>query len=288
MILAGLLDYVDPLGVMMSKCWLWCARTFASEYEIVVVHDRPIPEVKAFASLLGGVRFEKMDRTGNRIDRALCGPLGSVAQEFKIPFLKHVHDAKWPPFVFVDADALIVGNIGVLSRVLSKKQPFVATTEAKVAWAKQYRIVNTGVFAYDPSSELISYEKLYLEWLSSNKVLRFPTGEQGLIIPLLHKAGYDWEHPDMGYEYNVLADAAIVDRADEGGISIRVAPKPQHLIEVGWIADWHGYGCPRPARVVHAISRWKWWNCPATEKLWVYLKSQVEKVERGASCPRPS
>lgn len=263
----------------MSKCWLMQARRHCPQWEIVVLHDREIPEIKDFARRFSGVRFEHFDRSLNDIVHPGSGPMGSMAQNFKIPFLQHVHNHKWDPFVFVDADALIVGDIADLAVAVTDK-PFVATTEARVRWRPEYKICNTAVFAYRSSSNLLSHEALRAEWLSTDRVIKFPTGEQGLIVPYLYRIGYNWEHPLIGPEYNTFSDAANVQQADDNGIVVTIDDGPaQGTIVADWIRAWIGWGCRREARIVHAISHWKWWNCPKTEKLWSFLTDKVRSLE---------
>lgn len=273
MILATILDYTERPGILMSKAWIVRAKRFCPDWDIVVLHARDIPEIMEFAGRFDRISFERMDLASNEIRKELCGRFGTISQNYKIPFLRHVHDAKWPPFVFVDADAMILGDISSLGAAVNDK-PFVATTECWLPWSPGHRVVNTGVFAYRPESGLLSYERLHSEWIRCGKILKFPTGEQGLIIPMLHREKYEWEHPAIGPEYNVMAHASVLD-----GNVVRIAKEPPPGTP-DWITWWVGWGCEKEAKIVHAISKWKWWNFAHLNELWSVLVQEVYDAEK--------
>lgn len=274
--LTTIMDYQDRPNVLMCKAWIVRAKKHCPDWDIVIVHSGDIPEIMGFASALGGIRFEKYDVTRNEIRRELCGKFGSNAQNYKIPFIRHVHDAEWPPFVFLDADAMLCGGIEDLFDAV-KDKPFVATTEHAPEWMKGLKVVNTGVFAYRPESRLISYERLLAEWNSFGRILKYPTGEQGIIIPLFAKEGYSWEHPKVGPEFNVIGNAA--DFSMVGGepvVKILKSPPPD---TIDWIGLWTGWGSTKEAKVVHAISQFKWWSFQHLDSMWQRLVSEVYAVE---------
>jgi hypothetical protein len=274
--LVTIMSYQDRPNVLMCKAWLVRAKQHCPDWDIVVAHSSDIPEIMEFANLLGGIRFEKYDITRNEIRSELCGRFGTNAQNHKIPFIRHVHDAEWPTFVFVDADAMLCGDISDLYDV-TKDKPFVATTEHTPAWAKGVKVVNTGVFAYRPESKLISYERLLDEWESFGRTLMYPTGEQGIIIPLFAKEGYSWEHPKIGPEFNVIGNA--VDFSMVGGKPVAKILKTPPPDTIDWIGLWTGWGCTKEAKVVHAISQFKWWSFQHLDPMWQQLVSEVYAVE---------
>lgn len=275
-LLATILDYRDRPNILMSKAWMTRARKHCPEWDITVMHHGEIDEIKEYAARLGGITLERYDITRNEIRKELCGQFGTNAQNYKIPFLRHVHDAKWPPFVFVDADAMICGDISDLADAV-KDKPFVATTESKPEFMKGLRIVNSGVFAYRPESKLISYEAMLDEWNKLGRILKYPTGEQGILIPMFARLGYEWEHPKVGPEYNVFGAAAVFSGSGKDfRVSVAEKPGPE---EIDWVARWVGWGLTKEPKIVHAISQFKWWNSAHLHPMWEKLVSEVIEVE---------
>lgn len=275
------MDYSDPQGVAMCKGWLYLARRFCRATPIIVLHSKPIPEILQFAAHFNNVEVRQMSTSGI-IEPWASGPFGRPAQLFKLGLWRWAEQAGLEEFVFIDADAWIVRDISPLFGAV-KQKAFVCTTEKIIEKGQPGEgepLLNTGVFAYSKSRKLgITYEKLLEEFERCGKLIPVPTGDQGLIWSYFKRLGYNWELPEIGQEYNTFANGIRVEKLGDL-IEVYAAKKPPAGVDP-WAAEWLGWGNREPARIVHAISKYKWWTLPETAPLWNYVVSEVSLLENG-------
>jgi hypothetical protein len=289
--LVTVMNYSDPKEIAMCKGWIYLASRFCPHAQIIILHRDPIPDIASFAEKVGATTAAMS--TDWVPDPDGCGIYGRPAQRFKIGMWKWLVENKVDRFVFVDADAWIVGDISRLFAAADQKA-FVATTERILTQPDEGPtgpLLNTGSFSYVACDRFRITPETFLEELKKcgGKIV-VPTGDQGLLWSLFNRIGYDWELPEIGPEYNTFANGISIEKLGDE-IVVRAAEKPPVDVEK-WVKMWIGWGNPEQARIVHAISGYKWWTLPETEPLWNYVMAEVARVEGGravpASAARPS
>lgn len=279
--LVTIMNYSDPIGIAMCKGWLYLARRFCKAMPITVLHRDPIPEIIQFATNFNSVEIQQMSTKGI-LEPELSGRFGRPAQFFKLGLWRWAELAGLEEFVFIDADAWIVRDISPLFEA-AKQKAFVCTTERVIEKGQPGEgepLLNTGVFAYSKSRKLgITYGKLLEEFERCGKSILAPTGDQGLLWSYFRRLGYNWELPEIGQEYNTFANGIRVEKLGDS-IEVYAAEKPPAGIEP-WASEWLGWGNREPARIVHAISKYKWWTLHETGPLWDYVGSEIDFLEKG-------
>lgn len=131
------------------------------------------------------------------------------------------------PYLFVDADAMIVGDLNELNEVFESKMPIAAIDHEKDIPEHTYELppfINSGVIAInDPKGEFFNWDYLMKFAFDNNFSFRFPQindiipgNDQALIQRYCFIRNYDYHHPKMGTEYNTCAFRIIRTFKDSG------------------------------------------------------------------------
>jgi hypothetical protein len=119
------------------------------------------------------------------------------------------------PFVFIDADALIVGNLGDLEVALEDMPAAFVDHENDIEGHTEMfpPFINSGVFLVnDPHKKILNWDRIFdhavrcgfsFHFKENNR--RIPGTDQALIKSYFDSIGYAYRHEGFGLEYNTCA-----------------------------------------------------------------------------------
>lgn len=265
------------VGSMMCRAWAYLVRRYNPQARLAIFYVEPDQWVLDHIWHMKNVEFHRMSVEGIPTDKKAVG-YAIEGMEYKIAFWDALAAAGIRKTVFVDADAFVLSPLDHLWEIAGEKW-FSAVYEADymtldtaglAACMKPH--LNSGVFCYNAAlGNDITVETLMTQYALDGKV-SWQTGDQGLLNSYFARQSYDWTHPKLEFEWNVMAWTGSVDRADDGEI-VAWSPdkKPQ---TVGATPQWKWWGDKRRAKIFHALWK-KWWDLPEAEKLWEYVKAKV-------------
>lgn len=257
----------------MCKGWLYLIRRSNPGVPVVVFHERPTPELRAFAPW---ARFERLSAEGvlNR-----SSAVGRVCEgmEYKLALWKSVGDVVRGPFVFLDADAWVLGPIDTLIEIAPTKS-FAALEEGVYslgpAFGKTFgpprKHMNSGVFTCSGDG-LITYGALVDQYARDGGI-NWLTGDQGILNAYFDRIGYDWSHPSLDFTWNCMAWTAMTIRADDEKIEVVSGdrPNPKPVMSPNW--SW--FGRRSLVNILHAFWK-KFWELPEMGYLWDYVMRKI-------------
>lgn len=279
--LVTLMDYTDPLPVLMCKVWIYLARRAYPDGEITILHGDRFEKLKPFARR-HRIRCEHISTEGI--------PTAEEWSKLSEP------EAHFPPmrltisvwaaferlgftkFLFVEPDAFILERPALLEKAAETK-PFIGVAE-RARWNFVAPYMNNGVYTYNSTDGFLTYAKLLKFWEDSGRKIPVPVGDQGLINAYLHSIGYSPFHSQVGIEFNCLGANCMVIRADDGGLLVYSGSRPS-FGECGFeFTNWIGWDQALPVKILHFFGpTWKPWQVPSARRLLDYLGRKVAEIE---------
>ena len=159
------------------------------------------------------------------------------------------------PFVFVDADAFIVGDLTALNSLLMAEKPvFFVDHEASVfhKFKLPANFINSGVFvAGQNSRNLLNWPSLYSFGLKKHFVFRFPGyplstipgSDQSLLTSYCLATGYDYRHEVLTNKYNCGAIFAETPTKVDGDWQTTSNGSSVNILHYWDEKPWHA-NCP--------------------------------------------
>jgi len=158
---------------------------------------------------------------------------------FKMYQLSNINE----PFMFIDADAFLLGDINMPLKA-SEDKPFIAVNHQKVpnhCAHLPYKFLNSGVMVVsDP--EFMNFNKL-MQTFIDDRSFKYPGTDQAILNSYVRKIKYDYTHPNIGFEWNSCAGYTVF--TDKGATSIGLDYEHPVYINHYWheFKPWN-VGCP--------------------------------------------
>ena len=108
------------------------------------------------------------------------------------------------PFIFIDADAILLDSVGPLIEA-SRDQPFIAVNHQKIEGHTAHipvDFLNSGLQVWSDPSAMPTFDQLSS---IKNFGLEYPGTDQSILNTVCRIAGYDYTHPDVGLGWNSCA-----------------------------------------------------------------------------------
>lgn len=167
------------------------------------------------------IRFVKMD--GVNIEHVLAPELVDDKSRHNIGFKLYNLCNETEPFIFIDADAIIFHSLQTLVDA-SKDQDFIAVDHQNIPGHTDFisfKFLNSGVqVCSDPS--ILDFDAI-IQLLQRERRFYCPGTDQAALFMYLSFLGYDYHHPDVGFEWNSCAQyTKVIDGELEcRGLDIR-------------------------------------------------------------------
>lgn len=282
MLIVTLMNYEDPTRILMCKAWLYCLRRIHPDAEVLILHYDKFDAIKEFTNRFENVRYQKTDLADipSPVEWTARSPESKCSwMDLTISVWRLYERMSLARFIFIEPDAFVIRDLSGLWKAGSE-MPFVGVAERE-RWGDISPYLNLGVYAYNPSGNFLTYEKLFRYWEENERRVP-PIGDQGLINGYFKSIGYSPFHPDIGIEYNCLAAGAKIIRFDDVEIDVKSGPRPPIGQTGGEFREYIGWDKNVDVHILHAFGpAWKFWMIPATKPLWEYLKGKVEEIEKG-------
>ncbi len=160
------------------------------------------------------------------------------------------------PFLFIDADAMIVGDLSPLKEVFDCKLPM-AGIDHEVDIPRHTLgkppFLNSGILLVnDPDMKVMHWEKLMAFARRNNFLFRFPGtnvivpgNDQALLYRYCDFLNYDYHHPAMGIEYNTCSIKVTETVKEDGVWKSRSENGPVRIFHYWWTyKPWQDVKCP--------------------------------------------
>ena len=173
--------------------------------------------------------------------------------QFKLPVLASLKT----DFIFIDSDAYVLGDLNYLWE-RRKDKPWIGIDHQPLPYhreTRRKRFLNSGVqIVGDPNfynlKEVVkSHEKNNLKPMCTGR-------DQALLFGHFKRTGYDYTHPEIGFEWNSCARVGVIKYEDEKWSGNTRGLRKNHPVYINHY--WAGYkpwiiNCP-----IHASYSMKW------------------------------
>lgn len=273
----SLMDYTDRRSIIMCCAWIELATRYNSGAKITIFHTKPIPRIQAFAGARPKVRFVQFS-IPQATTRLTGGFTHRPVQDLQLGLWHQLSRLHIYKFIYVDADAFIIDSLDDWWSIIGEK-PLIGIPERILSEGGV--LLNAGVFSYADKNGFITFQKLLDQYNRDGEKIIFQAGQQGLLNAYLRRIRYDFRHPRIGHEYNVLAKYSRIVQFNDDQIAVYSGRYPfrkkiKHLItgRREWSADWLGWKTTKRAKIIHAFGGkgYKFWELQECNSLWEYCE----------------
>ena len=152
--------------------------------------------------------FSVLEKESVAIDGVVCSNLFSPKAEHNIGFKLYNVCLESEPFIFVDADAILLADVIPLVEA-SKDKPYIAVDHQCIpihtADLPRQDFLNSGLqIVSDP--DMLDWERVSKHYrINHYDYFIYPGTDQSIIQTYLEDFEYDHRHPNVGYEWNSCA-----------------------------------------------------------------------------------
>jgi len=194
----------DPNYTLLCRWWLQQAKLHKGDLDLEVWHEGPIyvedPDVKF-------VKKERFD-IGGVLPEHMVDEKSSHNIGFKLYNLCQETE----PFIFIDADAILLSPIDPLVLASADKE-FIAVDHQNIPGHTDFisfKFLNSGVQVVgDPT--ILDFDDIMLMLKQKGK-FACPGTDQAALFMFFAYAGYDYHHPEVGYGWNSCAQYTKMER----------------------------------------------------------------------------
>jgi hypothetical protein len=253
-------DISDKKYLAMCCNWIKQAKTHLLRRDSCFIFSKKPPS-KALESFVGeDSRFRFCVRDGLKDTRGIFFPIcGTHSEGYNLTYKLYVICNLDFPFIFMDADAIMVDSIQEIEPLFHEKPAIFIDHEPDIEGHTVGfpPFINSGVFMVnDPSKLLINWDKLLGHAFKCGFNCRFkengayiPGTDQSVLKSYFDSIGYQYRHEKFGVHYNTCAERV---RAFKGPL--------------GWRAVNHEGD---PVKIIHYWGPFKPWavDCPIFKEL---------------------
>lgn len=272
-----IMNYKKRNEITMCKAWIYFAKRFNPSATITIFHVDPIHDIKLFAKRYKNTHFLKLSLRDVRPTLSR-GYVDHPAQELRLAVWKQTEKRKINKFIYVDADAFILGSLKTWWRHIGDK-PYIAVNQQM---SPNSTFINAGVHSYSSTSHFISYRKLLRQYQRDGNVIKGFGGEQWLINAYFQHIGYDPTHPIINFTYNCFAKYCRIQTISDTRVSVCSGRYPfiKNLARMvtrtqpQWWERWAWWNREEPVIILHAFGKteFKFWELPECKSLWEYCQ----------------
>lgn len=209
-------DWSDVNNSSMCLAWVRQAKQWMTTSDTaIIISKKRLPKfMEDEMASSKTIKFKQMIRNGIPPENNLT--YAPQCQTEMIWYKLYIMTQLKFPFLFIDADAMIVGDLSPLNLVFDTRMPLVAIdheTDIPGHTDKYPPFINSGVIIFnDPEATFIDWFKMVEFGKRHNFSYRFPYShkvvpgnDQALIYKYCIQNNYDYHNPFMGIIYNTCA-----------------------------------------------------------------------------------